>query len=71
MAHASANGVSIAYDDLGAGDPPLLFLTGWCSSKERWGAVARICAERRRVLSSEWRGHGDSERGSAISGSRR
>ena len=62
MAHASANGVSIAYDDLGAGDPPLLFLTGWCSSKERWEEVARICARRRRVLSSEWRGHGDSDR---------
>ena len=62
MAHASANGVSIAYDDLGAGDPPLLFLTGWCSSKERWSAVARLCARQRRTLSSEWRGHGASDR---------
>lgn len=62
MAHASAHGVSIAYDDLGAGDPPLLLLTGWCSSKERWSAVARLCAQTRRVLSSEWRGHGASER---------
>jgi pimeloyl-ACP methyl ester carboxylesterase len=60
MPHATATGVPIAYDDLGAGDPPLLFLTGWCSSKERWSEVARRCAETRRVLSMEWRGHGSS-----------
>jgi len=64
MAYASTDGVSIAYDDLGAGDPALLMLTGWCSSKERWSAVARICSAKRRVLSTEWRGHGDSDRGS-------
>ena len=64
MAHASADGVSIGYDDLGTGAPALLLLTGWCSSKERWGAVAPLLAASRRVLSSEWRGHGSSERGS-------
>ena len=53
MAYASTDGVSIAYDDLGAGDPALLMLTGWCSSKERWSAVARICSAKRRVLSTE------------------
>ena len=71
MAHASADGVSLAYDDLGAGDPALLFLTGWCSSKDRWSAVARLCAARRRVLNTEWRGHGESDRAPATSGSRR
>jgi pimeloyl-ACP methyl ester carboxylesterase len=62
MADTSAHGIRIAYDDQGAGEPALLLLTGWCSSKERWSAVARLCAERRRVLSTEWRGHGSSER---------
>lgn len=61
MAHASVDGVSIGYDDLGAGEPALLFTTGWCSSKERWSAVARACALKRRVLSTEWRGHGSSD----------
>ena len=61
MARASANGVSISYDDLGAGDPALLFATGWCSNKERWSTVARLCAAKRRVLSTEWRGHGSSD----------
>jgi pimeloyl-ACP methyl ester carboxylesterase len=55
------DGVRIAYDDLGAGEPVLLFLTGWCSSRARWRHVAARCAERRRVLSCEWRGHGESD----------
>ena len=49
-----------SYDDLGAGEPALLLLTGWCSSKERWSQVAERCARKRRVLNSEWRGHGAS-----------
>ena len=61
MPQALADGVGIAYDDLrtdGAEDqPPLVLLTGWCSSKERWRAVAELCARHRRVLSTEWRGH--------------
>jgi pimeloyl-ACP methyl ester carboxylesterase len=40
----------------------LLLLTGWCSSKERWSAAARLLAARHRVLSAEWRGHGSSTR---------
>ncbi len=51
----------IAYDDHGTGEPALLFLTGWCSNRSRWHAVADRCAESRRTLSCEWRGHGDSD----------
>jgi pimeloyl-ACP methyl ester carboxylesterase len=50
----------LAYDDHGEGDPPLVFLTGWCSSRARWAAVAARCAERRRTVSLDWRGHGES-----------
>ena len=53
-------GATVAYDDLGAGEPALLLTTGWCSTKERWSAVAERCAAGRRVLSTEWRGHGAS-----------
>jgi pimeloyl-ACP methyl ester carboxylesterase len=58
-------GVRISFDDVGAGDPPLLLLTGWCSSKERWSEVARLLAPTHRVLNSEWRGHGSSDRAPA------
>lgn len=61
-AEARADGLRIAYDDVGAGEPALLFLTGWCSSRERWGGVVPLCGARRRVLNTEWRGHGESDR---------
>jgi pimeloyl-ACP methyl ester carboxylesterase len=60
MADAHASGLRIEYDDRGSGEPALLFLTGWCSSRERWEKVADIEAGRRRVLSFDWRGHGGS-----------
>lgn len=58
---ARAAGVRIDYDDRGDGEPALLFLTGWCSSRERWQKVFDVCSERRRVLSFDWRGHGGSD----------
>jgi pimeloyl-ACP methyl ester carboxylesterase len=60
---ASARGVRIAYDDLGSdGGLPLLMTTGWCSSRARWSATAELLARHRRVLNTEWRGHGESDR---------
>jgi pimeloyl-ACP methyl ester carboxylesterase len=53
--------LGVAYDDRGYGDPPLVLLTGWCSSRARWAEVATLCAEQRRVVNLDWRGHGDSE----------
>jgi pimeloyl-ACP methyl ester carboxylesterase len=58
---ARANGIRIEYDDRGSGEPALLFLTGWCSSRERWARVAELAAARRRVLAFDWRGHGGSD----------
>jgi pimeloyl-ACP methyl ester carboxylesterase len=64
MAPLLADAAGISYDDLGSKGaqeaPALVMLTGWCSSKERWRAVAERCATRRRVISTEWRGHGAS-----------
>jgi len=51
----------IAYEDQGQGGPALLLFTGWCSSRQRWAEAARLMARHRRVVSFEWRGHGDSE----------
>jgi pimeloyl-ACP methyl ester carboxylesterase len=58
---AHANGVRIHSDDRGSGEPALLFLTGWCSSLERWEKVADRASGRRRVLAFDWRGHGLSD----------
>jgi pimeloyl-ACP methyl ester carboxylesterase len=53
--------LGLAYDDQGRGDPPLLFLTGWCSSRARWADVAALCSAQHRILNLDWRGHGDSD----------
>jgi pimeloyl-ACP methyl ester carboxylesterase len=50
----------IAYDDLGQGDPALLFLPGWCTNRTVFQDLAHRCAEHRRVLALDWRGHGES-----------
>ncbi len=57
---APADTLGLGVDDLGQGEPALLLLTGWCSSRERWAKAAPLLAEHRRVVSFEWRGHGES-----------
>ena len=61
FASTPASAVRVAYDDVGAGEPALLFTTGWCSNKERWSRVVELSARHRRALSMEWRGHGVSD----------
>jgi pimeloyl-ACP methyl ester carboxylesterase len=58
---AEVDGIRLRYEDVGEGDPALLFLTGWCSSLERWDEVASRCSKRRRVIRFDWRGHGGSD----------
>ena len=57
---ASSHTLGLGVDDFGQGEPALLLLTGWCSSRERWAQAAPLLAEHRRVVSFEWRGHGES-----------
>ena len=66
MPEACSNGVRISYDDRGRGGPALLFLPGWCSSREVFAdLLPRLSATRRRVLALDWRGHGGSEAATA------
>jgi pimeloyl-ACP methyl ester carboxylesterase len=60
MATTSADGIRIDYDDEGSGGPPLLCLTGWCSSRGRYDAFVPVAARHRRVVRFDWRGHGTS-----------
>lgn len=62
MASAEADGIMIAFDDHGGGEPALLCLTGWCSSKARYEHVVPLLARHRRTVAFDWRGHGDSQR---------
>jgi len=60
MKRAYTDGISIAYDDLGRGEPALLFLTGWCADRSCFTPLMHWLENHRRVLSLDWRGHGDS-----------
>jgi pimeloyl-ACP methyl ester carboxylesterase len=58
----TADGVRVAYEDRGDGEPALLFLPGWCTDREVFQGVPERLSRRHRVLVPEWRGHGESER---------
>ena len=57
---SASNGTSIAYDDVGSGEPALLFLPGWCCDRSVFRKLIPTCSAERRVLSLDWRGHGES-----------
>jgi pimeloyl-ACP methyl ester carboxylesterase len=62
MAETRSDGLRISYDDTGQGEPALLFLPGWCGSREVFTPLAERCSTGRRTLALDWRGHGQSER---------
>jgi len=62
MPVTQVDGLAISYDDRGSGEPALLCLTGWCSSRARYDHLVPLLAEKRRTLTFDWRGHGDSQR---------
>jgi len=57
----TSDGVKIHYEDMGQGEPALLLMTAWCMSNSVYRHLLPKCAEHRRVLSLDWRGHGKSE----------
>lgn len=50
----------IAYDDEGTGPTTLLCLPGWCGPRTVFQPLVDRLAKTHRVLSLDWRGHGDS-----------
>jgi pimeloyl-ACP methyl ester carboxylesterase len=60
VAEARSGGARVAYDDLGAGEPPLLLMPGWCANRTVFRRLAPLLSRRRRVLALDWRGHGGS-----------
>lgn len=60
MPEATSDGIRIAYDDAGSGEPALLFLSGWCANRTVFANLMQRCNLRRRCLALDWRGHGES-----------
>jgi pimeloyl-ACP methyl ester carboxylesterase len=56
----SADGLSIAYEQAGSGDPALLFVHGWCCDRAFWRAQLQVLGGERRVAALDLGGHGAS-----------
>jgi pimeloyl-ACP methyl ester carboxylesterase len=56
----SPDGVSIRYDDLGAGDPALVLVHGWNCDRGYWSEQLEHFARGHRVVNVDLGGHGDS-----------
>ncbi len=56
------DGIKLAYLETGAGDPPLLFIHGWCCDHTYWRDQIPEFGQRHRVVAVDLRGLGDSDR---------
>jgi pimeloyl-ACP methyl ester carboxylesterase len=60
---SSADGVPIAFEERGSGEPTLVFVHGWCGDRALWRATAEALAPRYRTLALDLAGHGSSGAG--------
>lgn len=56
-----AAGLPLAFDDRGSGGPALLCLPDWCGNRSVFDRLLDLASPYRRVLSVDWRGHGESD----------
>ncbi len=56
------NGIRLAYDDRGAGEPIMVFVHGWTCNRSFFAPQAEHFARRHRVVSVDLRGHGESDK---------
>lgn len=65
----SVAGLRLAYDAAGAGDPPMIFIHGWCCDRSYFAPQFEHFASGHAVVAMDLRGHGDSGRPAARHGS--
>ena len=59
----SPDGISLAFDDGGAGDPAIVFVHGWSCDRTYWAAQMPAFTDRHRVVAIDLAGHGESGTG--------
>src|SRR3954464_3768824 len=55
------DGVTLAYEERGTGDPPLLFVHGWACDRTYFAPQVENFAREHRVVAVDLRGHGQSD----------
>jgi pimeloyl-ACP methyl ester carboxylesterase len=58
----SVAGLRLAYDAAGAGDPPMIFIHGWCCDRSYFAPQFEHFASGHAVVAMDLRGHGESGR---------
>ncbi|MDZ7729692.1 MAG: alpha/beta fold hydrolase [Dehalococcoidia bacterium] len=58
----SSNGVQLAYEEQGAGEPAFLFVHGWTCDRTFFAPQAEHFARAHRAISVDLRGHGESDK---------
>lgn len=58
---SSADGLTIAYDVRGAGEPTLILIHGWMNPRGIWGEHPNTLARTHRVVTVDLAGHGESD----------
>jgi pimeloyl-ACP methyl ester carboxylesterase len=58
----SVAGLRLAYDAAGAGDPPMIFIHGWCCDRSYFAPQFEHFASGPAVVAMDLRGHGESGR---------
>ena len=56
----SVDGIRLAYETAGAGDPPMIFVHGWCCDRSYFAPQLQHFAAGHVVVTMDLRGHGDS-----------
>ncbi len=56
----SPDGVRIAYDVTGEGEPTLVFVHGWCCDRSYWQPQVEYLSQQYRVVAIDLAGHGES-----------
>jgi pimeloyl-ACP methyl ester carboxylesterase len=62
MPTITRDGIKLAYDERGSGDPAFVFIHGWCCNRSFFAAQADHFARRHRVVCLDLRGHGESDK---------
>ena len=60
MQRTWSNGVDIAFDDVGRGEPAVVLVHPALSNRAHFAAMVQALAQRHRVITLDLRGHGDS-----------
>ena len=62
METRTPDGVALRFEEAGAGDPAIVFVHGWCCSRDNWRHQVAHFSRSHHVIALDQRGHGESDK---------